>query len=120
MQQDAVARDQAHVLDQHPRHAVGDGVDPAPAELMVVVDQGAGLGTGGGEGAAQQLGPRVQAIGIGQFGAVEDPVGLLFRRRQMVQHEPVEMRAAGHQVPPAIAASACRAMTIFCTSEAPS
>ena len=120
VQQHAIARDETQVVGQHPRHAAGDGVHPAPRELVVRVDQGAPVGAGGRDGAAQQVGGGVQTLRIGQLGQAEDEVRLLLGRRQVVQHEPVDVCAAPHQRPPCMAASAWRAMTIFCTSDAPS
>ena len=120
MQQHPVARYQPHLLDQNPRHPARDGVDAGPGKRVIEIDQGTAVGPCGGSRTAQQLNGGIQAVGIGQFGQVEDKVGLLVCGRQVVENEPVKVGAGPHQLPPPIPARTCRAMTIFCTSEAPS
>ena len=89
MQQYPVARHKPHLLDQYLRHPVRDGVDAGPGEFVIEIDQGTAVGARSSNRPAQQLNRGIQAVGIGQFGQVEDKVGLLVRGRQMVENEPV-------------------------------
>ena len=62
----------------------------------------------------------VQALRIAELRQLEDELGPLLARRQVVARERVDVRGPGHDEPPSVAASTSRPTISFCTSVAPS
>ena len=76
--------------------------------------------------AVGQFDRRVQSLGILEFWPVEQDIGPLFERREIVAGEGVDMRGrpkfdvSGHVSGPPADESVDLAMMTFCTSDAPS
>ena len=96
-QQHAVAGHQAHVLHQHVGDAVGlvlqIGVGPGQAGCADADP----VAAAGGHVAVQQFGGAVELCGELQLGQVEDELGLLVGRRQVVAGKGVDV-GGGHGV----------------------
>ena len=135
--QRVVRRAQQHPPSRHEavigREHIGDAVhERGEFRVAVALVERAEAGRGAmalAEPGIHELGDAIQALRIAQLRQGEDEVRQLVRRRQMVARERVEMGAValhhGHIAHPPLArlaleASSARAMTIFCTSLAPS
>ena len=113
--QHAVSGDDAQVLDQRAGEPVGPVgkllVGPEPP----VADQRGVVAKAPLDHAIGELGADVQVFGIVE--AVEQKLRPRLGRRQMIAGKRVEVsRGPKHYFPPRV----CRAITTFCTSEAPS
>ncbi len=120
-QQHAIAGDETEILDQHAgdpvrvRQEVGIG----PAQSVRRHDRGP-LAPAALDRAIEQRRRAVQALRILQLRQLEDELGPLLPRRQVVPGERVEMRRVSHRLLPFQRRRISRATISFCTSVAPS
>ena len=127
-QQHAIASDQPEIARQH----VGDAVHPL-GELRVAQrfrwrDQAGPGALARRDPAVEELGDAVEPIAVAQLRKVEAKLRPLRARRQVVPREGVDVPRRRHRCPYSAASaalpcrffSASRAITIFCTSVAPS
>ena len=128
-QQHAIARHEAEIARQHVGHAVhargeigvGPGLDPA----RFAADQRDASAVPRRDMAVDELGGDIEPLGIVKPGFRDPEIRHVFCGRQIVPAEGIDMPRSEHAHAPLVRSmpwdfSASRAMTIFCTSVAPS
>ena len=113
--EDAVARHDAEILDQRARQAVGPVGELLVGPQAAVADQRGLVAETLLHHAVGELDGDIQVLRIVEAG--EEELRPQLRRRQVIARKCVEVsRRPEHLCPP----KTCRAITIFCTSDAPS